>query len=100
MIQSRKHLYKLLKVDKKTLCYLFDNIDEYYYVRKEKKYFADGNPKLNSKGEQKYRILHPSKNPLKKIQKKLKLKKKFEKKTKSNLKIFQMPRLIWERSII
>ncbi len=71
MINTIKNLCFILKVEESEIRSIISNIDKSYYEKIEPKFNKDGTPKLNKKGEQKKRILHPSINRLKQIQKRI-----------------------------
>ena len=67
MINTVKHLAYILSVKQSALTEIINNIDSYYYEKKELKRNKDGTPKLKN-GLQQTRIIHPSKSQLKLIQ--------------------------------
>ncbi len=70
MISTLKHLAFTLKVELSELEYIINNIDDFYYEKKEIKLNNKGLPKLKNGIEQK-RVLNPSINRLKTIQKRI-----------------------------
>lgn len=72
MIKSTKSFYKIIKSNPKRIFALLERLDEYYYEKREIKTDAFGQPKRNSDGSIKYRILLPSKGELKLIQQRIK----------------------------
>lgn len=71
MISTLKHLAYILKIDQKEIIAITDNIDNYYYARKEQKFKKNGTPRLNYNGEPIFRTLYPSTGRLKVIQKRI-----------------------------
>lgn len=71
MIRSIAHLEFLLKCDRKTLRSLKDNIDSFYYEKREVKLDSNGNPKTIN-GIVQERITYPSVGLLKTVQKRIK----------------------------
>lgn len=72
MIKSKRHLEYLLKCSWSELQDLTSDVSCYYNTIKKIKYDAQGKPKVDAKGNTKYRILYPSQGELKKIQSKIK----------------------------
>ena len=68
MIESQKHLLRLLRLDKVQLENLLSNLDFYYYQMKKVKKDKKGNIKRDAEGDPLYRVLYPSKGELKIIQ--------------------------------
>ena len=73
MIKKPKRLAYILNVNLNELTKIIENIDSYYYEKKEVKHNLDGTIKYKN-GEIQYRILIPSKGRLKYIQNKIKIK--------------------------
>jgi RNA-directed DNA polymerase len=71
MIKKPDRLAYLLNSDLTELNYLLENIDRYYYEKKELKLNYDGSPRLN-KGQPQYRIMNPSKGRFKQVQTRIK----------------------------
>lgn len=71
MIKSKKHLAFLLNTKWDRLEYIVSNLDKYYYKKEEAKYDKDGNPRLDSKGNIKIRVIYPSTGDLKFLQDKI-----------------------------
>ena len=72
MIESKKHLLSLLKLNKMKLGDLLSKLDDYYYESKKPKRDKKGNVKTDSEGNILYRVLYPSKGELKLIQARIK----------------------------
>lgn len=68
MIESKKHLLSLLKMNKVELEELLSKLDNFYYERKKPKEDKKGNVRTDSKGNVLYRVLYPSKGELKLVQ--------------------------------
>lgn len=73
MIKKPNYLAYILGYENDVIQYVLDNIEKYYYEKKEPKYNEDGTQKV-LKGKPQFRILNPSKGLLKDIQKKIKRK--------------------------
>lgn len=71
MIKSKKTLLKNLQCDEKTLDSILQNIESYYWLKKEPKRDAKGNIKKDADGNDIIREIFPSKDPLKAIQRRL-----------------------------
>jgi RNA-directed DNA polymerase len=71
MINTIKHLVYLLRTSKAELLYILNNIDKYYYDKKQPK-IKYGQPQKDGE-EILYRYLTPSRFPLKKIQQRINL---------------------------
>lgn len=71
MITSKRHLEHLLGFSRKELEDIADNIDQYYYSRKELKKDKEGKQRFRNNGEPDYRTLYPSREPLKSVQRRV-----------------------------
>lgn len=72
-VNTKRQLVELLGVSYERIEYITKHIDDFYLPEKrEVKTDVTGKPKKNKKGWLQYRILHPSKNELKRIQTTLK----------------------------
>ena len=71
MIKKPKRLAYILNISIEELYYIAENINQYYYEKKEPKLNKDGTPKYKN-GIPQYRILEPSRKPLKAIQTRIK----------------------------
>lgn len=71
MINTPKHLAYVLKVDLKEIKSILNDIEKYYREKVIVKTDKFGNPKLDSNGNPKKRIINPSLNRLKVIQKRI-----------------------------
>lgn len=71
IINTRKHLAFVLKVQQYEFDRIVKNIDKYYYEKEENKTDEYGNPKLDKKGGPQKRIFNPSINRLKQIQERI-----------------------------
>ncbi len=67
MIKKPKRLAYLLEYDLNKLLDIMNNVDDFYYEFKQIKCNSDGSPKIKN-GKINYRIIHPSKGKLKKVQ--------------------------------
>lgn len=72
MIESKKHLLSLLKLDKAELENLLSRLDDYYYESKKPKRDKKGSVRTDSDGNILYRVLYPSTGKLKLIQARIK----------------------------
>lgn len=70
MIQKQEHLAYILKLKIDELNILINDVEKYYYTKKEIKTEENGSPKVVN-GEIQYRTLHPSTGILKKVQKRI-----------------------------
>lgn len=71
MIRSKKHLLNLLKCSESELNDIIDNIDEFYYEKRDPKLDHNGKQIIKD-GEPAFRLLTPSKGILKEIQNNIK----------------------------
>lgn len=71
MINTKSHLAYILKVREKEFDKIIDNIHASYYEKIEFKFNKDGTPNNDKIGNQRKRILHPSRNRLKIIQQRI-----------------------------
>jgi len=69
-INTIKHLAYILRLKPEELLQIVNNVNQYYYEKKEPKLDKENNPKFKN-GIQQFRILTPSKEPLKSIQEKI-----------------------------
>lgn len=69
-INTIKHLAYILRSKPDDLLQIVDNINQYYYEKKEPKLDKENKPKFKN-GVQQFRIITPSKEPLKAIQEKI-----------------------------
>ncbi len=67
MIKKPKRLAYLLEYDLNKLLDIMNNVDDFYCEFKQIKCNSDGSPKIKN-GKINYRIIHPSKGKLKKVQ--------------------------------
>ena len=69
VVTNIKHLCYVLNTSINEIDSIINNIDKFYYTKKEVKLDDDGNPKKDKNNEIKYRVINPSRGELKKIQK-------------------------------
>lgn len=72
MINTKKHLAYVLKINIKEMDFILQNIPAFYYEKKRNKTDAEGNIKYNADGSPETRQIYPSKKRLKIIQKRIK----------------------------
>jgi RNA-directed DNA polymerase len=72
MINKIKHLAFYLRSSEQELLYIINNIDKYYYAKRQPK-TKYGEPQRDARNNIKYRDLCPSKYPLKRIQQRINL---------------------------
>lgn len=70
VINTLKHLAYILRSKPEDLLQIANDINQYYYEKKEPKLDKENNPKFKH-GIQQFRIITPSKEPLKNIQEKI-----------------------------
>lgn len=69
-INTIKHLAYILRLKPEELLHIANNVNQYYYEKREAKLDKENNPKFKN-GVQQFRVITPSREPLKSIQEKI-----------------------------